>query len=71
MYCPGKGNIPLSRLNQTNPKDSSSEKKDIVRYMTQESTLVTLTLGEIERESEDDPELTSTRQCIHSGDLSR
>ena len=69
MYCPGKGNILLSRLNQTNPKDPSSEKKDIVRYMTQESTLVTLTLGEIERESEGDPELTSTRQCIHSGDL--
>ena len=37
----GKGNILLSRLNQANPKDSSSEKKDIVRYMTQESTLVT------------------------------
>ena len=69
MYCPGKGNILLSRLNRPNPKDQSSE-KDIVRYMTQESTLVTLTLGEIERESEGDPELTSTRQCIHSGDLS-
>ena len=54
VYHPGKTNIAdaLSRMNQANPKDPSSEKEDIVRFVVQESTPVTLTPREIERESE-------------------
>ena len=45
VYCPGKTNIAdaLSRLNQTNPKDPSSEKEDLVRFVAQGSTPVFLT----------------------------
>ena len=66
---PGKGNIAdaLSRLNQlqTNPKDPSSEKEDFVRFVVKESTPVTLNPREVERESENDPELVSVRRYIH------
>ncbi|PFX28630.1 Uncharacterized protein K02A2.6 [Stylophora pistillata] len=73
LYRPGNGNIAdaLSRLNQTNPKESSREKEDFVRFVVKESTPVTLTPREVERESENDPELVSVRQYIHSGDWSQ
>ena len=73
MYRPGKGNIAdaLSRMNQPNPKDPSSGKEDLVRFVVQDSTPVTLTPKEIVRESENDPELASVRQYIHSGDWSQ
>ena len=53
VYRPGKTNIvdALSRLNQTNPKDPSSEKEDLVRFVAQGSTPVFLTPREIEKES--------------------
>ena len=61
MYRPSKGNIAdaLFRLNQLNPKDPSSEKEDLVRFVAQESIPVSLTPWEIEREYENDPELVS------------
>ena len=70
VYRPGKTNIAdaLSRLNQANPKDPSSEKEDLVRFVAQESTPVSLTPREIEREYENDPELVTVRQYIHTGD---
>ena len=73
VYLPGKANIAdaLSRLNQANPKDPSSEKEVLVRFVAQESTPVTLTPREIERQSENDPELASVRQYIHTGDWSQ
>ena len=73
VYCPGKTNIAdaLSRLNQANPKDPSSEKEGLVRFVAQESTPVSLTPREIERESENDPELVTVRQYIHTGDWSQ
>jgi len=73
VYRPGKTNIAdaFSRLNQTNPKDTSSEKDYLVRFVAQGSTPVFLTPREIERESENDPELVSVRQCIHTGDWSQ
>ena len=73
VYRPGKTNIAdaLSRLNQTNPKDPSSEKEDLVRFVAQGSTPVFLTPREIERESENDPELVSVRHYIHIGDWSQ
>ena len=72
VHCSGKGNImdALSRLNQTNPKDLSSKREDFVRFVVQESTPVTLTPRE-ERESENNPELVSVHQFIHSGDWSQ
>ena len=73
VYRPGKTNIanPLSRLNQTNPKDPSSEKEDLVRFVAQGSTPVFLIPREIERKTENDPELVSVRQYIHTGDWSQ
>ena len=73
VYRPGKTNIAdaLSRLNQANPKDPSSEKEDIVRFVAKESAPVSLTPREIERESENDPELVTVRQFIHTGDWSQ
>lgn len=73
VYRPGKTNIAdaLSRLNQANPKDPSSEKEDMVRFVAKESTPVSLTPREIERESENDPELVTVRQYIHTGDWSQ
>ena len=54
VYRPGKTNIAdaLSRLNQANPKDLSSEIEDIVRFVMNESNTspVALTPRLIERE---------------------
>ena len=73
VYRPGKTNIAdaLSRLNQANPKDLSSEIEDIVRFVMNESTPVALTPRLIERESENDPELSSVRHYIKTGDWSQ
>ena len=73
VYRPGKTNIAdaLSRLNQANPKDLSSEIEDIVRFVMNESTSVALTPRLIERESENDPELSSVRHYIKTGDWSQ
>ena len=70
---PWENNIvdALSRLNQTNPKDPSSEKEDLVRFVAQGSTPVFLTPREIERESENEPELVSVCHYIHIGDWSK
>ena len=73
VYRPGKTNIAdaLSRLNQANPKDLSSEIEDIVRFVMNERTPVALTPRLIERESENDPELSSVRHYIKTGDWSQ
>ncbi len=60
----------LSRMNQEDPKDQSSEKEDIVRFVAIESTPLALTTREIERESDTDPELESVQHYIRSGDWS-
>ena len=67
---PGKTIIAdaLSRVNQCNLKDLSSEKEDILRIVATEATLVALTTREIERKSEFDPELQSVRYYIDNGD---
>ena len=56
----------FSRLNQANPKDPSIEKEDIVRFVAQESTPVSLTPREIKKASENDPELSTVRQYMHT-----
>ena len=73
MYRPGKTNIAdaLSRMNQRNSKDLSSEKEDIARLVATEATPVALTTREIERERELDPELQSVRYYIETGDWSK
>ena len=58
-------------LNQANPKGPNSEKEDLVRFVVQGSTSVFLIPREIERESENDPELVSVRQYIHTRDWSQ
>ena len=70
VYRPGKTNIAdaLPRMNRCNSKDLSSEKEDIIRFVPTEATPVVLTTGEIERESELDPELQSVRYYIENGD---
>ena len=55
-------------MNQSNSKDLSSEKEDIVRFVATEATPVALTTREIERESEFDPELQSVRYYIETSD---
>ena len=72
IYRPGKTNIAdaLSRLNSVNQKDCRSEKADFVRVLAQESTPVAMTAKEVERESENDPELCSVKHYIQSGDWS-
>ena len=73
MYRPGKTNSAdsLSRLNSLNPKDRSGEETDSVRVIAQENTPVALSAKEVERASEEDPELTSVRHYIQSGDWSQ
>ena len=68
VYRSGKTNIAdtLSRMNQSNPRDLSSEKEDIVRFVAMEATPVALTTREIERESEFDPELQSVWYYIET-----
>ena len=70
---PRKTNIAdaLSRMYQSNSKDLSSEKEDIVRFVATEATPVALTTREIERKSELDPELQSVRYYIEIGDWSK
>ena len=73
VYRPGRTNIAdaLSRLNQPNPKDTNTEKEDLVRFVAQQSTPVSLTPKEIERASKNDPELSSVRHYFHTGDWSQ
>ena len=73
IYRPGKTDIAnaLSRLNSLNQKDCSGEKADFVRVLALESTPVAMTAKEVERESENDPELCSVRHYIQSGDGSQ
>ena len=73
IYRPGKRNIEdaLSRLNFVNQKDCSGEKANFIRVLAQESTPVATTAKEVERESENDPELCSVRHYIQSGDWSQ
>ena len=73
VYRPGKANIAdaMSRMNQKNPKDCSSEKEDIIRFVALEATPVALTTREIERTSETDAELQSVRHYIESGDWAK
>ena len=70
IYRPGKTNIAdaLSRLNSVDQKDHSGDEADFVRVIAQESTPVAMTVKEVERESEKDPELCSVRHYIQSGD---
>ena len=72
VYQPGKANIAdaLSRMNQKNPKDCSSEKEDI-QFVAIEATPVALTTREIERASEADAELQSVRHYIEPGDWAK
>ena len=69
IYRPGKTNMEdaLSRLNSVNQKDCRGEKADFVRVLAQESTPVAMTAKEVERESENDPELCSVKHYIQSG----
>ena len=69
IYRPGKTNIAdaLSRLNSVNQKDCSGEGADFLRVLAQEGTPVAMTAKEVERESENDPELCSVRHNIQSG----
>lgn len=53
------------------PKDRSGEETDTVKTIAEESTPVVLTAKEVERASEEDPELTSVRHYIQSGDWSQ
>ena len=73
IYRPGKTNIAdaLSKLNSMDQKDPSGEGADFVRVIVQESTPMTMTAREVERESEKDPELCSIRYYIQSGDWSQ
>ena len=54
-----------------NQKDCRGEKADFVRVLAQESTPVAMTAKEVERESENDPQLCSVRHYIQSGDWSQ
>ena len=54
-----------------NQKDCRGEKADFVRVLAQESTPVAMTAKEVERESENDPDLCSVRHYIQSGDWSQ
>ena len=73
VYRPGQTHLAdaLSRLNQSDPKDSSCEKEDVGRFVAQESTPIGLSPREIERESADDPELASVRHYVQTGDRSQ
>ena len=74
VYHPGKTNIfadALSRLNSLDQKDKSGEETDAVKMIAEESTPVVLTAKEVERVSEGDPELSSVRHYIQSGDWSQ
>ncbi|CAB4034836.1 Transposon Ty3-G Gag-Pol poly [Paramuricea clavata] len=70
VYSPGNTNIAdaLSRLNQPKPKDLSRETEEMIRLVVQESTPVALTPREIKRESDKNPELSSVRHYIQTGD---
>ena len=52
-------------------KDCSSEEADFVKVVVQESTPGAMTAREVERESENDPELCSVRHYIQTGDWSQ
>ena len=73
MYRPGKTNIAdaLSQLNSLDQKDTSGEETDAVKMITEESTPMVLTAKEVQCASEEDPELSSVRHYIHSGDWSQ
>ena len=70
VYPPGKTNIAdaLSRLNSLDQKDTSGEEMDAVKMIAEESTPMVLSAKELERASEEDPELSSVRHNIQSGD---
>ena len=73
VYRPGKTNIAdaLSRLNQRgNNVEEHGEEYDLVRNIVEAVTPISMTPKEIEIESDKDPELTSIRQYIQTGDWS-
>ena len=72
VYRPGKTNIAsaLSRLDSLDQKDTSGEETDAVKMIAEESTPMVLIAKEVERASED-PELSSVRHYIQSGDWSQ
>ena len=73
IHIAGKANIadPLSRLLKDERPQSTStlqtEAESFVRFVAIQSTPGAVTTKEVERESEDDPELRDIRECIHSG----
>ena len=52
-------------------KDCSGEEADFVKVVAQEITPGAMTAKEVERESENDPELCSVRHYIQTGDWSQ
>ena len=73
MYHPGKTNIAdaLSRLNFLDHKGTSGEERDAVKMIAEDSTPMVLTAKEVQCASEEDPELSSVRHYIQSGDWSQ
>ncbi|XP_065941320.1 uncharacterized protein [Magallana gigas] len=66
-YIPGPKNIAdtLSRLVKNDiPQKSHDIVDDYVRFVAVEATPIAMTTRDIERASEDDPELCSVRQCL-------
>ena len=61
----------LSRLNFLDQKDTSGEETDAVKMIAEESMPMVLTAKEVESASEEDPELSSVRHYIQSGDWSQ
>ena len=73
VYHPGKTNIAdaLSRLNFLDHKDTSGEETDAVKMIAEDSTPMVLTAKEVQCALEEDPELSSVRHYIQSGDWSQ
>lgn len=69
VHRPGKTNIAdaLSRLNNSKSVDTHGENQDIVYSIAKMSTPHAMSTKEIERESENDPELKIIRECIKTG----
>ncbi|XP_062609444.1 uncharacterized protein K02A2.6-like [Saccostrea cucullata] len=68
-YIPGPRNIAdtLLRLVKNDPAQKSLDLEDAyVRFVAKEATLMAMTTREIERASENDPEMCAIRECLVS-----
>ena len=70
QYIPGNHNIadPLSRLTNVESLCVNSDAEEYIRHVAEKATPLAISIQEVERESEDDPEISQLRKSLQTGE---